>query len=200
MCDRIFTLIAQLHVMLLAEFTCSLLLAALEKQIKQSPIKPGHKRQTPKANDKDGRDDSTASGACWVEKADDNWSWGKGTFTLHAKAAAADLECSVDHYCWAIVGMKNNLKPSLFVQKCCPCPSHGGEESVIHKRSLEAREDVAVTAIACKHVYNNNTGESVSTCSTPTRRPLLSDDRGDRGDRGKKRRNNTNKPLPDKPL
>ena len=157
MIERVSTLIAQIRI--LAEFTCSLLLAALETQIKQSPIKPVNKRQTPKATGKDGGDDSTASGACWVEKADDNWTWGKGTFTLHAKDAAADLGCSIDHYCWAIVGMKNTLAPSLltFVQKCCPCPSRGGEESVIHKRSLEAREDVAVTAIVCKHAYNNNT-------------------------------------------
>ena len=64
-------------------------------------------------------------------------------------------------------------------------------DSAIHKRSLEAREDVAIKAIVTKHVYNNKKGASVSSGS-PNKRPLLPVERG----AGKKRRDATDKDGP----
>ena len=123
--------------------------------------------------------------------ADDKWSWGEGTFTLDVPAAAADLGCSTDHYCWAMVAMKKDLSPQRFVEKCCPVHSHGDAHTEIHKRSLEAREDVAVKAIVTKHIYDNKKGASVSSGS-PKKRPLRPEERG----AGKKRRDNTDKDGP----
>ena len=160
------------------------MLAALEKQIK--PTKPGPKpKPTPKPDNPGDGDGSVSSGACWVDVAGDKWSWGEGTFTLDAQAAAADLGCATDHYCWAILAMKKDLSPRRFVEKCCPIVSHGGVQVDIHKRSLEAREDIAVKAIVTKHIYDNKKGQSVSSGS-PKKRPLTPEERG----AGKKRRDN----------
>ena len=165
--------------------------AALEKQIqhprKHTPIKPP---PNPDANG--GGDGSVSSGACWVDVDADKWSWGEGSFTLDATAAAADLACDKDHYCWAIVGMKKDLTPQRFVEKCCPVASHGGVQSEIHKRSIEAREDVAIKTIVTKHIYDNKRGASVTSPSSPKKRPFRPEERGG----GKKHRGNTDKDGP----
>ena len=183
----VFTTIAQLS---LLSNSCSTA-AALVKQI-QHPNKQTPKKPPPSPGKGGDGDGSVSSGACWVDVDADKWSWGEGTFTLDATAAAADLACDKNHYCGAIVGMKKDLTPQRFVGKCCPVASHGGVQSEIHKRSIEAREDVTIKTIVTKHIYDNKKGASVTSPSSLKKRPLRPEERGG----GKKHRDNTDKDGP----
>ena len=58
-------------------------------------------------------------------------------------------------------------------------------DSAIHKRSLEAREDVAVKAILLKHIMDTNSGRSVASSASSKKRVPTEDGRG------KKRKDNT---------
>ena len=100
MCNRLSTPIAQL--LLLVDSSLRSRFAALEKQIKQAPIKPVPitpvpTRQPRKTNLPGDDNTSVSSGSCWVELEDNTWTCGKGTFTLNARVASAELGCSVDH-------------------------------------------------------------------------------------------------------
>ena len=118
---------------------------------------------------------------------DHKYSWGNGTYTLDAQGAASELGCSINKYCWGMMGMRSNLPPQRFVEKCCTCPEHGGVDSDIHKRSIEGRDDAAVKAIILKHILDANSGRPVGSLSPFKKRVLTPTEDG----RGKKHKANT---------
>ena len=146
---------------------------------------PPDKKQTGRP-EKPPPADSTSDDP-WVVQADSTYTWADGNYSLDAKGASTELGCSQNKYCWGILGIKGTLSPHRFVEKCCTTPEHGDSELAIHKRTLEAREDVAIKAIVEKHVKSARTGKSVASGSSPLKRTLTPTEDG----RGKKRKDNT---------
>ena len=155
----------------------------LEQQLK---IKPPAPTKTPVKPGKPSPPDSAASDAPWVVQTGSDYSWADGSFTLDSKGASTALGCSQNKFCWGILGIKGTLSPRRFVDKCCTTPEHGGPDSEVHKRTLEAREDVATKAIVNKHITVQS-GNSVASGSAPTKRQLTPTEDG----RGKKHKANT---------
>ena len=163
-------------------FTCCSC-SVLEQQLK---IKPPAPTKTPVKPGKPSPPDSAASDAPWVVQTGSEYSWADGSFTLDSKGASTELGCSQNKFCWGILGIKGTLSSQQFVDKCCTTPEHGGPDSEIHKRTFEAREDVATKAIVNKHITVQS-GNSVASGSVPTKRQLTPTEDG----RGKKHKANT---------
>ena len=151
--------------------------SALEQQMKIKPVK------TPIKPPPSSAAGSVSSDAPWVVQSDSSYSWGDGNYTLDAKTASTELGCSDNKYCWGMLGIRGQLSAQRYLEKCCTCAEHGGLDSAIHKRTMEAREDVAIMAIVAKHITDNRHGTPYS----PRKRVLTPVEAG----RGKKQRANT---------
>ena len=120
--------------------------------MKIKPVRPPVKPVDPAAAG------SVSSEGSWVVQSGSSYSWGDGNYTLDAKGTSTELGCSENKYCWGMLGIRGQLSPQRYLEKCCTCAEHGGLDSAIHKRTLEARNDVAIMEIVAKHILDNRHG------------------------------------------